>query len=650
MLRQKIIIALIISFIQSLNNLAYSNNLYKCEYHKIIKIIDSDTFYPDYNDDGIAQPDEKSRLNGVNGFEMKYYRSITQKEKDEFGLTYEEIYNLGYLGKLFAIKELQNKNVCIVHSAKREKGYYGRHLISVYYGHNFSKDYARELLEAGLAGIYRQSNIAKTLKPYLNLQKIKENAYNSKSLVVLNKNNKKYHKLSCKYGQSASNYKIIKLSKARKHYQQANCCFNDNYTVERISKRPDPVLKDDGTIKFYYIRARDYKIGSNQTRTEAGKALIEIINNAEKTVDFAFYGLAEQPEVLNALLNAQKRGVKIRGILDMNTLGRNDYTGTMVSMSKFRKGTIKTDLANDLAKKLKIDKKELKFYSDFYGHIMHNKFCIVDNKIVWTGTVNISSTGIGGFNENVAVLVHSKNFANIYTREMDEMFDNEKFHEAKEEIYTATPLLIGNVETDVYFSPSSHALTEGIIPEIRNAKEYIYISMFLISNYQIVSELINAKSRGVDVRLIIEANHAQQKYSLHEKLRKSNIPVKVENWAGKMHAKLAVIDNNTIIVGSTNWTKTGFKYNDENLMIFRGIQDSANFLKNEFNLSWNSIPNKWLTSNPKAEGADSPGSCSDGLDNDYNGLIDSEDPACFGVADAKKPSREAKQRIKPQYR
>lgn len=331
----------------------------------------------------------------------------------------------------------------------------------------------------------------------------------------------------------------------------------------------------------------------------------------------------------------------------MNIQGRNDYTDTMTSIAKFPKGTIKTDYASDLEKQRKINNNEIKYYGKFYGHIMHNKFCVVDNNTIWTGTVNISMTGIGGFNENVVLLIKSKNLAKLYTKEMDEMYKNEKFHESKKEIFTERPLLIGKTEVDVYFSPTSHAINDGIIPEIRKAKNYIYISMFLISHYQLTQELINAKKRGVDVKLIVEANHAQQRYSKHEILRNYGVPVKVENWPGKMHAKLAVIDDENIIVGSTNWTKAGFEYNDENLLIFRNNPEAAQFLRNEFNLSWNSIPEKWLTKNPKPEGADSPGSCFDGIDNDYNRLIDAEDPACKGVEGAKMPSGSSKKRLKP---
>ena len=43
---------------------------------------------------------------------------------------------------------------------------------------------------------------------------------------------------------------------------------------------------------------------------------------------------------------------------------------------------------------------------------------------------------------------------------------------------------------------------------------------------------------------------------------------------------------------------------------------------------WKIIPDNWLYATPKPEGKDSIGSCSDGLDNDHNGLTDKEDPNC----------------------
>ena len=381
-------------------------------------------------------------------------------------------------------------------------------------------------------------------------------------------------------------------------------------------------------IKFYYVRPREYNIPSNKTRTQAGQELIKLINNAQENIDFAFYGFSYQEDILSALINAQKRGVKIRGIVDINVNGKNDYSGTDYAIKVLGDGVVKTDYLTDIQKLAKIKQESPNKYKFFYGHIMHNKFCIIDNAYIWTGTINIATTGTGGFNENIVTVIHSEQLAQYYKKEFEQMYLYNKFHENKEKIFTKNFLKVGNSEIKLFFSPNSRIVDDGIIPELKQAKKNIYISMFLITNKDIVNELIAAKKRGVDVKLIIEANHAKQQYTMHNQLRKEHIPVKVENWAVKMHAKTAVIDDNTIISGSANWTNSAFKYNDENLSIYKNVPNEAQYLKKEFLLSWKSIPLKWRYFNPNAEGKDSPYSCQAGIDNKHNGLIDIEDPLC----------------------
>lgn len=382
-------------------------------------------------------------------------------------------------------------------------------------------------------------------------------------------------------------------------------------------------------IDFYYIRARDFQKPSYEVRTEAGKVLVEKINSAQKSIDFAFYGLSKQDDILNALIQAKNRGVEIRGIVDKNIENKNDYSGTEYAIQNLGENIVKTDYKAEIDKLNKIKNKEIEFNYDFFkGHIMHNKFCIIDDEIIWTGTVNISSTGTGGFNENNACLISSKEVAKIFKREFEQMYVKELFHENKNPVYSRRWIAVDNKNIQIYFSPNKYIINTVILPEIKKAKKYIYLSMFLITNNQIVNNLIEAKNRGVEIKLIVDAHHALQSYSKHEKLRQAGIKVKVENWPGKMHAKTVIIDDKTIITGSANWTHSAFGYNDENLIVITNAPKEVAFLKKEFKQSWRSIPNKWLYQNPKPEGKDSKYSCSDGVDNDHNGLFDKEDPNC----------------------
>ena len=60
-------------------------------------------------------------------------------------------------------------------------------------------------------------------------------------------------------------------------------------------------------------------------------------------------------------------------------------------------------------------------------------------------------------------------------------------------------------------------------------------------------------------------------------------------------------------------------------------KEIAKTYKKFFLYLWSKIDNKWLKLNPRAEGLDSIGSCYDGLDNNYDGKIDSQDDACVGL-------------------
>ena len=179
----------------------------------------------------------------------------------------------------------------------------------------------------------------------------------------------------------------------------------------------------------------------------------------------------------------------------------------------------------------------------------------------------------------------------------------------------------------VYFSPQDKIITNAVLPLIENAKNYIYIPIIVITENRIVDALILAKQRGVDVRLISDALNASNKYSKIKILRANNVPVKIENYAGKMHSKTMIVDNKYALIGSMNFSKSGENKNDENVVLLEN-SEVAKYLKTFFLYQWNKIPNKWLIGYPRAEGWESIGSCSDGIDNDYDGLIDLLDTGC----------------------
>ena len=56
-----------------------------------------------------------------------------------------------------------------------------------------------------------------------------------------------------------------------------------------------------------------------------------------------------------------------------------------------------------------------------------------------------------------------------------------------------------------------------------------------------------------------------------------------------MHHKLFIIDNETVILGSFNPSKTADTRNDENILIIKDREIALRYL-NEFNLVWEHAP------------------------------------------------------------
>lgn len=332
------------------------------------------------------------------------------------------------------------------------------------------------------------------------------------------------------------------------------------------------------------------------------RELLTNINGAKKSIDIAIYGYSSTPEIENALKKAAVSGVKIRIVCDSDKKGNNIYPDTSNFLKNFPKNIsdINSPEANDT---------------------MHNKFFIFDGKTVITGSANLSHTDMSGFNSNSIVVIRSKKIADIYTAEFEQMFSG-KFHNEK----SAVPVkATGNIK--VFFSPQDKAITNGVLPLIKNAKKYIYIPSFVITEKRVTEELIKAKQRGVDVRIIADALNASTKHSKNGELRRAGIPSKAENYAGKMHSKTMIIDDKYLIIGSMNFSNSGENRNDENMVILTD-SDAAKFYKKFFLYQWEKIPERWLKYTPRAEGSDSVGSCSDGMDNNYDGKTDMEDNAC----------------------
>lgn len=112
---------------------------------------------------------------------------------------------------------------------------------------------------------------------------------------------------------------------------------------------------------------------------------------------------------------------------------------------------------------------------------------------------------------------------------------------------------------------------------LKNAREKIYVLMFTARYYPdypddansvILKDLIDAKKRGVDVKVILDASSWNVSNSISNKmfgdsLAQSGVEVYYDPIEITSHDKLILIDGYITIVGSTNWSYYALERNNE---------------------------------------------------------------------------------------
>jgi phosphatidylserine/phosphatidylglycerophosphate/cardiolipin synthase-like enzyme len=91
----------------------------------------------------------------------------------------------------------------------------------------------------------------------------------------------------------------------------------------------------------------------------------------------------------------------------------------------------------------------------------------------------------------------------------------------------------------------------------------------------IAKALADAKARGVNVEVILDKSQWTEKYSGATYLANHKIPVLIDDKHAIAHNKVMIIDGNTVITGSFNFTKAAEEKNAENV-IGRWQKDSQN--------------------------------------------------------------------------
>ncbi len=203
--------------------------------------------------------------------------------------------------------------------------------------------------------------------------------------------------------------------------------------------------------------------------------------------------------------------------------------------------------------------------------LMHDKFCVIDGKIVFTGSYNPTITGKR--NDNNMLVIYSKYIASNYEDEFSEL-EGEVFGAGDKVRYPV--VYVNDIRFENYFCPEDEC-AEQVMDVIRGASESIDFMCFSFTHDGIGDAIVDAHDRGVLVRGVFE-KFQRSKWSEYEKLMENNISVKWDSNPKNMHHKVFIVDGEIVVTGSFNPTKSGDTKNDENVLIIHNREIAAMFV------------------------------------------------------------------------
>jgi len=141
------------------------------------------------------------------------------------------------------------------------------------------------------------------------------------------------------------------------------------------------------------------------------------------------------------------------------------------------------------------------------------------------------------------------------------------------------------VRVTAFFSPDG-GVTKAVSERIRAAKKSLDVAMYVFSASALATDVLAAHKRGVKVRVLIDGRMSRR-WSKAKDLREHEVPLwrvylrkgREDATEPQFHHKFAVIDGETVITGSFNWTVMAEESNHENLVVIRDAKLAEKYVE-----------------------------------------------------------------------
>lgn len=369
--------------------------------------------------------------------------------------------------------------------------------------------------------------------------------------------------------------------------------------------------------------------------------IIDEIESATSSIDIAVQEL-NLPLIAQALVKKKKSGVEVRLILDnnysqvlsqlkyqeiqnLNQRDRRKYNQFIQFVDTNQDQQLSsTEIAQRDALYI-LQRGKVKLLDDTAdgskgSGLMHHKFMVIDRQKVVAGSANFTLSGIHGDvdrpetlgNVNHLLVISNSELAKIFTEEFNFLWGDLSQPQFGLDKPRRSPISIAWQDTKVtlQFAPTSktqpwQVTTNGLISEtIGQASQSIDLALFVFSSQEIADTLQRKQNQGLEIQGVFDAGFAFRYYSEVLDLLGVALPstrhsdrcqtetnnnpwqkplqtIGIANLSSgdKLHHKFAVIDNQTVISGSHNWSAAANHQNDESVLVIENQTVAQHFVQ-----------------------------------------------------------------------
>lgn len=276
---------------------------------------------------------------------------------------------------------------------------------------------------------------------------------------------------------------------------------------------------------------------ANQDRDDLGKVYLSAIAKAKTSIVLLIYNLSDA-SIIRALNEKSESGVQVTVVCD-------------------------AEASSTLPKRLN---KSIHLHLREDQGLMHLKLLVVDDALVLAGSANLSRYSLR-IHGNLVMGYYSPELAHFIAERSLNIIAGHPGDTVLEKNFT-----IGRQTLEFWFLPNDPKAVERLITLINSAKKSIRIAMFTWTRRDLAQAVIQSALRGVKVEVILDRNASKgSSKKIAKLLYRENIPIATNTDNGLLHHKLMLIDTQTLVNGSANWTKAAFTVNHDCFMILNQL-------------------------------------------------------------------------------